>query len=481
MKKIPTLFGPNHINVKRYVALCCFAFMLACPALVNAATPPQWDSIKRWNWDYNTPSSGWLLADRNIEFVYDANGDLVSVLRESRFPPSTSVTLFKTINTYNSSHKVLSSTVQVYLNNAWIVYSILTLTYDANNNITDNLQLAMNDAFTALETQRHITASFDANNNQTSYLDSSYQGGTWNIGALENTYDAANNTTRNVEKNWYNNQWLITTNWTRTYDAQRNKVKQLDSVWSSNGFLQLVLNNTFINQYDANNNLITQLDSINRVRSNYTYDTNNNKLSTTIQGWNGNSLTYVKTYKVDYTYDVSNNLISKIDSTFNTPYSTVLRSIDRVYYTYNANKKVLTELTQIWAGGSNFRNGKITDYTYDTEEINYILVNKYFDGTGVNISSGDSTYFYKRTSSTFVNNNLISASLVNVYPNPATSTLNITCEWAIEKAEVFSLTGALQNTTLTQNNIDINLLNPGIYFIKIHTSKGIAYLKFNKE
>ena len=481
MKIIFTPFKMAHINLMRVVAFCCLLSALANSANVFAATPPQWDSIKRWNWDYNTPSTGWLLADRNIEFVYDANGDLTSVTRESSFPPSTSITKFKTLNTFNNSHKVLTSTTQVYLSNNWITYAVVTFSYDANNNVTNNLQQVMNSGFTALETQRHIIATFDANSNQLTYLDSSYQGATWNITYKENTYDAANNMTRNVEKNWFETQWLVTQNWTCVYDIHRNKIKQLDSVWSNNGFLQSVLNNSFTNQYDANNNLLTQLDSINRGRNVYTYDANNNRLSTTLQGWNGNLLTYITTYKTDNTYDGNNNLTSKIDSTFNTPYSTVLRSISRVYYTYNASKKVLTELTQVWAGGSEFRTGTTKDYTYDADQNNYIIVNKYYDGTGLNISSGDSTYFYKGTTSTFVAKNSLPSSAVLLFPNPTKSTVNITCEWPIEKAEVFNLTGTLQRTSLNDNTVDVSQLGTGIYFIKLHTSKGIACVKFSKE
>ena len=466
--------------MKKNIALFSSLFMLSSSIHVLAAITPQWDSIKVWNWDYSAPSKGWLLGDRAYGFVYDANKNLLSGNRDLSSPPSTNINKFTTTNTYDTKNNLLTSETKFYYINSWITLALVTQTFDAKNNLTNSLQQQINKSFTALETQRHIISTFDANSNRLSYLDSSLQGGEWAIYKINNSYDVNNNMATNVEQNWFIDKWLIVSNWSRTYDTYRNKITQLDSIWSNNGFLQSVLKTKFTNLYDANNNFLSQHDSATKAKTTYIYDNNNNRLSTTIQGWNGSTLSLVTISKVDYTYDNKNNLTSQIDSTFNTPYSTVLRSINRVYYTYDANNNIITELTQIWAGGVIFKNSSEKLYTYNSDNNKYIIVNKYFDNTGVNISTGDSTYFYKGGTTNIKNlkSNIVAFS---IYPNPATNELNILSNTAIEKAEIYNIAGMLQSTNLNNNSMNISSLEVGIYFVKVYSENGISIQKFVKQ
>jgi len=79
-----------------------------------------------------------------------------------------------------------------------------------------------------------------------------------------------------------------------------------------------------------------------------------------------------------------------------------------------------------------------------------------------------------------INENL--AQQIQIYPNPATSEIFIQSELQIEKVEVYSLTGGL---LILENNfkekISVSTLSSGIYFLKIHTKKGLTVRKIVKE
>ncbi len=84
----------------------------------------------------------------------------------------------------------------------------------------------------------------------------------------------------------------------------------------------------------------------------------------------------------------------------------------------------------------------------------------------------------------------ISETLVNIdapemsvnsslYPNPASDL--ITVDGAdIKKIEIYNLSGKLQLVSDSPRMIDIKRLNPGMYLVKVYTSKGIESSKFVK-
>ena len=84
---------------------------------------------------------------------------------------------------------------------------------------------------------------------------------------------------------------------------------------------------------------------------------------------------------------------------------------------------------------------------------------------------------------TVVPNSLIdyySNSSFDLYPNPATHTLQVINKELISNIEIFSLAGQFQFST-TESIIDISALSPGIYILKATTSKGITTQKFVKK
>jgi hypothetical protein len=79
-------------------------------------------------------------------------------------------------------------------------------------------------------------------------------------------------------------------------------------------------------------------------------------------------------------------------------------------------------------------------------------------------------------------NNLIASSKLNVYPNPASSELNIEVKGEkIEAVKITSINGQLMNSEFVANKININNLSSNVYFIEVKTANNIYRTKFIKE
>lgn len=72
---------------------------------------------------------------------------------------------------------------------------------------------------------------------------------------------------------------------------------------------------------------------------------------------------------------------------------------------------------------------------------------------------------------------------VYIYPNPATSSLNIisTTDYNTLQSSIYDVNGKLIFSNTHQTNIDVSKLNSGIYFINVVTNKGEYKQKFIKE
>ncbi|MBC7641250.1 MAG: T9SS type A sorting domain-containing protein, partial [Flavobacterium sp.] len=70
---------------------------------------------------------------------------------------------------------------------------------------------------------------------------------------------------------------------------------------------------------------------------------------------------------------------------------------------------------------------------------------------------------------------------VSVYPNPASSKINVNCNNTIKSIELYDVQGRVLETVLNANNIDVSDKTSGIYFLKITTDNGAKIEKIIKE
>jgi len=70
----------------------------------------------------------------------------------------------------------------------------------------------------------------------------------------------------------------------------------------------------------------------------------------------------------------------------------------------------------------------------------------------------------------------------SIYPNPATSMLNVTLNAEIKSVSIYNTLGQMVQEDLSANkSIDVSDLQTGIYFLKIVSDKGVASTKFIKK
>ena len=71
---------------------------------------------------------------------------------------------------------------------------------------------------------------------------------------------------------------------------------------------------------------------------------------------------------------------------------------------------------------------------------------------------------------------------VALYPNPVKDMLYFSAKGKVAKAEIYDLNGRLVKTTAVSNNsVNVSSLSKGVYFIILHTDKGVVKEKFIKN
>ncbi len=73
------------------------------------------------------------------------------------------------------------------------------------------------------------------------------------------------------------------------------------------------------------------------------------------------------------------------------------------------------------------------------------------------------------------------ARTMKLYPNPAMSKLNIHSNIKLNEIKCFSVSGQELKIPLTNRSLDISRLSPGVYFVQLHTEKGVVVKRFTKH
>ena len=192
-----------------------------------------YDSIYGYRWD--TITNGWenQVNWKMINFVYDANHNLISYVYQS-WVGNTWVNSGKNTFTYDANNNQTSVLSQYWSGSAWVNNSLYTFTYDANNNQTSKLYQTWSGS--AWVNFRQYTYTYDANNNQTSKLFQTWSGGAWvNDWLYTFTYDANNNQTSKLSQTWSGGAWVNYRLTTYTYDANNFTQSYAHKYWNNTG------------------------------------------------------------------------------------------------------------------------------------------------------------------------------------------------------------------------------------------------------
>jgi hypothetical protein len=262
-----------------------------------------YDSIYNWNWD--TLTSVWNIAGKNINFVYDAHLNMTGYLNLQ------------------------------WTGSAWLNSSLYTFNYDANNNQTSNLTQIWSGSWTNQYLQSY---TYSATNLQTSSLLQFWSSGAWGNEYLDNyAYDANNNQISDTTKTWSAGAWANYFLSCYTYDANNNQISDTEKTWSAGAWVYRDLK---LYTYDANNNKTSYIFKIwssgvwvNDFQETYTYDAHNNELSMVEKSWDGTAWSILAD-KGNFTYYGNNNTRSQEYKFYNTA-GTKVNGGDSSYYFLN--------------------------------------------------------------------------------------------------------------------------------------------------
>ena len=161
------------------------------------------------------------------------------------------------------------------------------------------------------------------------------------------------------------------------------------------------------------------------------------------------------------------------------PYSTRITNGNFVEFIFNINLPAEQEDEPASHGFIAFKiNPRSTVVIGDIISGNASI---YFDYNAPIITNSVSTTVVENTLS--INKNELEASL-RIYPNPATTELNIKVskDVKVNKVSFYSVTGKLLFSTLkTSSNYDLTNFKSGIYFVKVETNKGVVNKKIIKK
>jgi len=284
-----------------------------------------------------------------------------------------------------------------------------------------------------------INFIYDANHNELSELYQTWDGNAW-VNSMKYTYayDASNNETSQLVRSWNGSAWENYKQYSYTYDASNNLINSIWQNWNGSAWVNY-RHNAYA--YDANNNLISELNQYwnssaweNAEQYSYIYDANNNMTSRLYQTWNG--VIWEDSYKNTYTYDANYNLKSDLSQTWN---GSIWVNSGQYTYIYDANNNITSELDQSWDGSAWVNYMKYT-HTYDANNFTKSFSFKYWNSTGTQITSGDSSYYYFHKV-LGINDLVVSDANITIYPNPGYGKFTISSNSSISTIEIYNLLG----------------------------------------
>jgi hypothetical protein len=354
------------------------------------------------------------------------------------------------------------------------------------------------------------------------------------------TYDALNNVTHFVHQVWdaTTSSWVNNTNTLNTFVGTNNTLK-IFQLWNT-GTMAWVNNTRDSFYFNAGGDMayhITQkwdttaLGWVNTVQVLDTYNTAHGITTLLRQAWNTGASAWVNNGHNTYHYNAAtlqcNTIGERWDTTATAWIGTTEDSI--VYYgttsdkwhetryrwdtaahdfmpnsldefSYDANHNILSDTTLRWnpGGAGAFVNSRLRAFSYNT--YNQVLTNttaswsntgawyyKFTSGGGPNNGPDQQFRYYYELNTVGVNNVNATAGNLLVYPNPATSSLNIQLQWDAPQAfsiAIIDVKGSIVRqwsepaTKAYAKNVQLSGLPEGTYILRAYSQGKLATQQF---
>lgn len=351
------------------------------------------------------------------------------------------------------------------------------------NNIKSDLALKYFDAGSGFELSENYVSTYDNANNRLTFLE--VTGPMMADTSIEYaTYDMSNNILTEIyaDRNTANQSWDSTYGYFYTYNGQG----------------QLIEDSTY--DYD-----FADPDT----RSTYTYDVNGNLTESIFYGWNSGS--WEPSYKALFTYDGNNRITvttaqvydnsvwvnsfkDSLGYTGNTDihtyqaysaWDTTAKEwvfLSKQERTLNNNDVPVTAISSDWDTMSKqWEIFNEANYTYNSNgDIEYGALYPYINGTKSNSPSTAGYFYYEHYWPVSVKETVVNSAL-SVYPNPASSHINIISS-AAGKVTLYDMAGrAVKQAEIpaahTPFSLPISGLATGNYILQVGNDGSESYKK----
>ena len=359
-----------------------------------------------------------------------------------------------------------------------------------------------------------VTSTVNTNGNITELLSQDLISGIWQNSIKEiYTYNSSGQITEYILQEWQSSAWKNSTRQVSVYNAA-NKLQEFTSQsWSSGSWSS---DENYIYEYDAAGNCTQSItrepngsswDNVDRTI--ITYDANHHGLTYLFDEWVSGA--WEQSGRATMTYNSNGDILTLLTEDYN---SSVWENSYRETFSYSGNKK--TECLQESFDGGVWNKSAKTKYNYATSGLLENIIVQWWDDPNTAWLNGSKAvigynsqnlisfiyneqwnlgdYWEKTTSSsqyrffyeTYEGENTGLANFdknvkVNIYPNPASTILNIAIDSKIPQSStmtVYDITGRicmlhnLEKAEHVKIQIDISKLPTGSYYLKIANAQG---------
>jgi len=287
--------------------------------------------------------------------------------------------------------------------------------------------------------------------------------------------------------------WILDIKNEYHYNASKKLIKT--DMWSLDDLGVLILDMNIVYTYTASGkiktsttNIVDGADEMPLTKIEYFYDGADRLTSREYSRLNFFTFAFEKSTRDSYQYNASGKVTVEINSTWN---GTAWVNKDKYESTFNAAGDESVYITSTWNGTSWVQTEK-DENTYSTTNFSEVAFPAIFYLYGVNEAdfalnkaitlinsfeminaswknTGKTTFYYSGGTSTNITE--FENSVVNVYPNPASESVNFSWKGNDEalSLQIYQITGAkvIEQTVYSGKPVSISQLENGVYLYKL--------------
>jgi len=382
-------------------------------------------------YDWNDISLQWTLSSK-IKKIRDINGLITSYESYTLLGGVLLIGSEKYDNTYNTDKQILTTVNYQWdiVGSKWNLINKTENTYDGNKNLVTIIDSNRDNNLNDWVNNTKSDLSYNGNNKLTldTYFKWDINTSAWvNFSKDEHNYNVHGNDTLSLGYTWTNN--------TSSWDLANRTIYSYDNTGNLTGFE--------LSDWDANTS-----SWVATAKEELAFDTNRNLTLTTLYFWDGTTSSWSGLTKLTISYYAGTHL-----------------EFERITY---------------MGSGSTWMESTKSETVYNgNNDISILTLYDWNSGTSAWDVKKISTYYY-----TLVVTGIPSETgqIGTLYPNPATTELNIDGLLPYSRASIVDVNGRLvYDAQQTEKTLDVSALKQGVYFLQLTNSAGKSTYKFIKR